>query len=100
MPSLKGEYLYVLVHPLYPNTCKIGKTCRPKERLSVYNTSDPHRRYTYAHIEETFDRRLAERAIHRLLASYRIGKTEWFKIHPDDAIRTLRTLHASTVIEG
>jgi hypothetical protein len=100
MASLKGDYLYVLTHPLYPNTCKIGKTVRPIDRLRVYNTSDPHRRYAYAHIEETFDSHLAEQAVHRLLASYRIGKTEWFKIHPDDAIRTLRTLYASTVVEG
>ncbi|MGV1762808.1 GIY-YIG nuclease family protein [Rhizobium rhizogenes] len=98
MPDPKGEYLYVLVHPLYPNLCKIGKTVRPKDRLRVFNTSDPYRRYTYAHVEEVYDSGLGEQALHRMLASYRLGKTEWFQIHPDDAIRTLRSLHASTLV--
>ncbi len=98
MPAVKDEFLYVLVHPLYPNLCKIGHTCDPRQRLSTYNTSDPFRRYEFAHVESVYNRRLGEQAVHSLLASYRIGKTEWFQIHPEDAVRTLRTLHASTLV--
>jgi hypothetical protein len=96
----KGEYLYVLVHPDHNNLCKIGKTCSPIDRLRVFNTSDPYRRFSFAHTEPVFDSRLGEQAVHRLLASHRLGKTEWFKLHADDAIRTLRSLHSSTVVTG
>ncbi|TCR92596.1 T5orf172 domain-containing protein [Rhizobium sp. BK376] len=98
MPTVKDDYLYVLTHPLYPNLCKIGKTFRPKERLSTYNTSDPYRRFTFAHVEPVFDKNLGEKVVHGLLASFRIGRTEWFRCHPDDAVRTLRSIHASTFV--
>ena len=96
----KQECLYVLTNPAWPKFVKIGHTCNPKARLATYNTSDPRKGFAYAHVEDVYDRKLAEPLIHEMLASYRHEKTEWFKIHPDDAIRLLRSLHSSKYLES
>jgi len=93
------EIVYVVVHPCWPEFCKIGHTCNPEDRLRQYNTGDPLKRYAYAETIPVFDRKLAERHLHEMLDSFRHEKTEWFKISADDAIRMLRSLHSGTYVE-
>jgi hypothetical protein len=96
---VKDEVVYVVVHPCWPEYVKIGHTSNIDARLISYNTGDPLRRYTYAHTQDVYDRILAERGIHELLASYRRTGTEWFRIHVEDAISVIRSLHSGTYVE-
>lgn len=83
------DIVYVITHPLYPEYSKVGRTVNPKARLAQYNTSDPLRRYAYHTQQETEDANALEKAVHTALVGFRVGNTEWFAIHPDDAASIL-----------
>jgi hypothetical protein len=69
---------------------KIGKTRRPDKRLATFNTTDPFRRFRFAWTVILRDYDLAERIAHARLAGLRIGSSEWFLIHPDDAFSIIQ----------
>lgn len=58
----------------------------------TYNTGSPYRDYQVHEYAETSDRYLMEARLHERMSGFRIGNTEWFSVHPEDAIRFLRKL--------
>jgi hypothetical protein len=87
-----------VVHPSWPGYAKIGKARRPAKRLSTYNTGDPLRRYALAWTIFTANYDQAERVAHKRLAGLRVGWTEWFQIHPEDAREILQSLTAEETV--
>lgn len=85
-------YLYGIVHPSWPGYVKIGKARSPRHRLNTYQTGDPHRRYSLAWAIHTPAYHHAEWFIHEHLLGLRVGNTEWFQLHPDDAFNLVRSL--------
>lgn len=87
-----GQFIYALTHPAWPGFTKIGKAENPARRLSSYNVGCPERAYRYAACLPVHDAAAAEAAAHRLLRGLQILNTEWYQIHPIDAIGLLKHL--------
>jgi hypothetical protein len=77
-------YVYVMSNPVWQDMIKIGKCQLPEERLSGYQTSDPHRAFMMHHTAAVSDRRLVEKAVHLHFADECFGG-EWFRLSPDTA---------------
>ncbi|MRN79468.1 hypothetical protein GJU90_13795 [Brucella sp. 10RB9210] len=94
VPNTAPGYVYVVTNPAWPGKCKIGFTMNLRNRLHQMNTGDPNRSYAYHDTKRFTNRSLAERRIHDSVAGFRIPGTEWFDLHPDDAIKFLRKVKA------
>ena len=86
---IEPGYLYGITHPSWPGFIKIGKARFPERRLRTLNTGDPYRRYQLQFTILCPNYHLAELAAHRVLNGYRVENTEWFQIHPDDALELI-----------
>ena len=88
---IEPGYLYGITHPSWPGFIKIGKARFPERRLRTLNTGDPYRRYQLQFTILCPNYHLAELVAHRVLNGYRVENTEWFQLHPDDALELLKT---------
>ena len=82
--------LYLICNNAWPGYYKIGITTDIDNRLSVYQTGDPHRGYKIRHYEFVLNRKLAEKQV---LAAYKVDLSsgEWLKdIDAMDMINQLR----------
>jgi hypothetical protein len=84
--------VYIITNPAWPSHCKIGKALVMKDRVKVYQTGSPFRDYRVVAHAFFADRKAAEAELHEQLRGHRVGKTEWFFIHPDDASAMLRRI--------
>lgn len=78
-------WVYVIANPAWPGYVKIGTALDLKDRLKVYNTSSPFRDFEVTAAARFKDRRAAERRLHGELRGLRVGRTEWYQLHPADA---------------
>ncbi|NPU64611.1 GIY-YIG nuclease family protein [Bradyrhizobium sp. 83012] len=85
-------FVYIVTNPAWPSHCKIGKALVMKDRIKVYQTGSPYRDYRVVAHAYFADRKQAEAELHQELKGHRIGKTEWFFIHPEDACAMLRRI--------
>ncbi|MGN6548410.1 MAG: GIY-YIG nuclease family protein [Pararhizobium sp.] len=92
-PAHAPGHVYVVTNPAWPGVCKVGFAKDLNNRLRQMQTNDPHRAYRFHTTRSFDDRQTAESILHALLDGYRIGSTEWFAVHPDDAAGLLRGLH-------
>jgi len=84
-------FVYVLTHPAFPGSVKVGRTNSPRQRLSTYNTGCPGRRYKFAAVVPVHDAASAESAAAELLRGHAL-LGEWFQLHPTDAVALLTAL--------
>ena len=84
-PRLTDGWVYVLSNPAWPGYVKIGSSLEMNGRLSGYQTGSPFRDYALEALFKTTDRRAFERRVHAALQAVRVGRTEWFRMHPQDA---------------
>jgi hypothetical protein len=63
-----------------------------KDRIKVYQTGSPFRDYKVIAHARFDDRKAAEAELHEQLRGHRVGKTEWFFVHPEDASAMLRRI--------
>jgi hypothetical protein len=84
--------VYILTNPAWPSHCKIGKALDMKDRVKVYQTGSPFRDYRVVAYAFFADRKAAETDLHEQLRGHRVGKTEWFFVHPEDASAELRRI--------
>lgn len=75
-PLIKSGILYLISNPAFPNYYKIGITQDLDNRLSSYQTYDPHRRFKVEHYKFVNDMKEEEKFI---LKNYKISlsKGEW-----------------------
>ena len=78
-------WVYVISNPAWPGHVKIGSAQDLRHRLKDFNTGSPFRDFVVAAAAIFKDRRAAERELHRQVQGLRVGKTEWFSMHPQDA---------------
>ncbi|QWK78601.1 MULTISPECIES: GIY-YIG nuclease family protein [Brucella/Ochrobactrum group] len=83
-----------MTNQAWPGKCKIGFAKSLTNRIRQMNTNDPFRSYQYHDTRRFDDRSLAEKRVHGLVAGFRIPGTEWFDLHPDDAVKFLRKVKA------
>lgn len=83
-------FVYVLTNPAWPGLTKIGSASCAMRRLHTFQTGDPNRAYRLHAAIETPHWRRVERAAHRWLGSCRVEGTEWFRVHPDDAVLAIQ----------
>jgi len=79
---IKKGYIYIIIHPLYPNWIKIGNTVNPEMRLKSYQTGDPTRSYRMYFKEEINNVNYIEDYFKINVIS---NGYEWFKIKKEKA---------------
>lgn len=89
--TLTKGYLYIVAHPNIREHCKIGITTNLRRRLHGYQTGCPHREFYYVHWWEVVDVHSAERVAFDVLRGTRVKNTEWFRVHPLDALALIGT---------
>lgn len=87
---MKSGYLYIITNDAFPNWVKIGTTWNLKERLHVYQTGDPFRRYKIVYSLHHPEFRIAEKKIKSLMKPFakRIIN-EWYEVDINMAIPRL-----------
>lgn len=85
-------WVYIITNPAWPSHCKIGKALVMKDRVKVYQTGSPFRDYRVIASAFFDNRKAAEADLHDQLRGHRVGKTEWFFVHPEDASAMLRRI--------
>lgn len=60
---MNSGYLYIVTNEVFPNWCKIGITGNLKERLHLYQTCDPFRRYKLVYSLHHPDYKKAEKLL-------------------------------------
>ncbi len=91
--KVKEGYVYMVTNPAFPGWIKVGTAVNTRDRLSGFQTSDPHREYKMVFTVKVANRFPAEAAAHRRLARLSHGrKGEWFKTSRVLAKHVLRTL--------
>ena len=89
---MKGGYLYIVTNPIHKGFVKVGVTEDIKERLRVYQTADPHRKYKMEFYIFHPDCYTAEKKIKQMMKHFStdtIQRGEWFKISIPIAISRL-----------
>jgi hypothetical protein len=79
---MKSGYLYIVTNPVYPGWVKVGTTWNLDERLHVYQTGDPFRKYKleYSLYHPRF--REAEKKIKEVMKYFALEiKGEWYCIN-------------------
>jgi len=88
---VKGT-VYLIVNPAWPGFVKLGSAVDARARLHTYQTGSPFRDYEIAAVATFNDCREAELILHEQLRGHRVGNTEWFRLHPEDARNHLKRL--------
>ncbi|MFG1395884.1 GIY-YIG nuclease family protein [Roseixanthobacter pseudopolyaromaticivorans] len=91
-PTPTDGWVYILHNPAWPGHVKVGSASDLKARVSVYQTSSPFRDFALVAAVQVADRRAFERALHADMRGHRVGTTEWFQVHPQDAKNILERL--------
>jgi hypothetical protein len=85
--SMKGGFLYVITNPAHKGWVKIGVTDDIKDRLHVYQTSDPLRKYKVEYYAFHPDCYTAEKKIKEVMQRFALSiKKEWYEIDLQMAI--------------
>jgi hypothetical protein len=78
---MKSGYLYIVTNPMFVGWIKIGTTWNLKERLHVYQTSDPFRNYKLEYSLHHPLFREAEKKIKEVMKHFALEiRGEWYKI--------------------
>jgi len=78
---MKSGYLYIITNDAFPGWVKVGTTFNLKERLHVYQTCDPFRRYELVYSLHHPEFRQAEKKIKETMKHFaREIKNEWYNI--------------------
>lgn len=78
---MKSGYLYIITNDAFPGWVKVGTTHNLKERLHVYQTCDPFRRYKLVYSLHHPEFRQAEKKISETMKHFaRETKNEWYSI--------------------
>lgn len=74
------EICYVIINTAFDGWCKVGITTKStmKNRLSTYQTGDPHRGYSVLYERSVVNSRLVEKEVHSRLSDISKRKGEWF----------------------
>lgn len=78
----KSGYIYIIIHPLYPDWVKIGRSTNPKRRLDSYQTHNPTRSYKMYFKKYTNKINYIERYFKKNIFP---NGHEWFKIKKEKA---------------
>ncbi len=81
--DVSGE-IYIIVNKSFKGWVKVGMSIDAIDRLSKYQTGDPHRAYALYATFEADDRHQTERQIHTILEGKYKRKNEWFKADPQE----------------
>ena len=88
---MKGGYLYIVTNPVHPGFVKVGVTEDIKERLHVYQTSDPKRKYKMEFYIFHPDCYKAEKEIKKMMKFFaKSQRNEWFEVSLPIAITRLQ----------
>jgi predicted GIY-YIG superfamily endonuclease len=88
---MKPGYLYIISNPAYDGFYKIGVTENIKDRLHVYQTADPKRRFKVEYHIFHPDCYVAERKIKEMMRYFcKSQKNEWFECDLQTAIVRLQ----------
>lgn len=85
-------YIYIITHPDYPFSCKIGFSKDPRKRVAGANTWCPFGGYNMEEMVFFEDVKLAEYTIHKLLDHRRHDHGEWFNLTWQDAFQEILKL--------
>lgn len=78
---MKKGYLYIVTNDAFPEWVKVGTTTNLKERLHVYQTCDPFRRYRLVYSLFHPEFRTAEKKIKETMKRFALEiKNEWYHI--------------------
>jgi len=78
---MKSGYLYLITNDAFPNWVKVGTTFDLTQRLHVYQTGDPFRRYRIVYSVHHPDFRQAEKNIKETMKRFAHDiKGEWYEI--------------------
>jgi tRNA 2-selenouridine synthase SelU len=78
---MKLGYLYIVTNTAFPGWVKVGTTYNLKERLHVYQTCDPYRRYKLVYSLHHPDFRVAEQKLKTSMKHFALEiKNEWYRI--------------------
>lgn len=91
-PRPTEGWVYILTNPAWPGYVKVGSSHDAASRLRSYQTSSPFRDFTLEGLAFVPDRWAFERSLHDALRGHRVGTTEWFRVHPQDAKGILNKL--------
>jgi hypothetical protein len=79
--KLKSGYLYIVTNDAFPGWVKVGTTFDLTERLHVYQTGDPFRRYQVRYSLHHPKFREAEKKIKEVMTHFASEiRGEWYKI--------------------
>lgn len=74
-------YLYIITNDAYPGWVKIGTTANLEQRLHVYQTGDPFRRYRIVYSLQHPEFRQAEKKIKETMKRFALSiKGEWYEV--------------------
>ena len=74
-------YLYIITNEAFPGWVKVGTTADLNQRLHVYQTSDPFRRYRIVYSLQHPEFRKAEKRIKETMKYFALEtKGEWYRI--------------------
>ena len=78
---MKSGYLYIITNEAFPEWIKVGTTYDLDQRLHVYQTGDPFRRYRIVYSLHHPDFRQAEKNIKETMKHFALDiKNEWYRI--------------------
>jgi hypothetical protein len=74
-------YLYIITNEAFPGWVKVGTTADLNQRLHVYQTSDPFRRYKIVFSLQHPQFREAEKKIKQTMKHFALAiKGEWYEV--------------------
>lgn len=78
---MSNGYLYIITNEAFPEWVKVGTTADLNQRLHVYQTGDPFRRYRIVYSLQHPKFREAEKRIKETMKHFALEiKGEWYKI--------------------
>lgn len=78
---MKPGYVYIISNPAHPGFLKVGVTQDIKDRLHVYQTSDPKRQYKVEYYIFHPDCYRAEKEIKENMKPFALSiKKEWYEV--------------------
>lgn len=78
---MKAGYIYIISNPAHPGFLKVGVTQDIKDRLHVYQTSDPKRQYKVEYYIFHPDCYKAEKDINEMMHYFALSqRNEWYEV--------------------
>lgn len=78
---MKSGYLYIVTNDAFPGWVKVGTTWNLTERLHVYQTGDPFRRYKLVYSVHHPEFRKAEKQVKEVMKHFALTiKGEWYQV--------------------